>query len=387
MSRRFQRATSRPDDRGFTLIELLVVIAIIAVLIALLLPAVQAAREAARRAQCTNNMHQLGLALHNYLTANDAIPHVYPVWFFTGPTTASSGSDTWGCWSPQSMMFPYLEQSTLYNAINFKLSNRNSGFNANTSIMATRIASFLCPSSNLPTGTYACCQTLKPPGNNYFGSVGGSVAWQSNSKPPGLFGYDFNPFIYGGTWVGGQVPAISIRDITDGTSNTIAFGEWRTGDFNCAKLSIPQDVINGPPAGITWPGISVNAPWAGTQLTQFMGWLNTCAITAPKSITTGSGWKYNMSALGQGWDQGMFGYTLGNTLLAPNPPYPNCRTCSWFGDWDCNGMYGLSSFHPGGANISMGDGSVRFIKSSTALNVMWGLGSKAGGEIISSDAY
>lgn len=284
-------------------------------------------------------------------------------------------------------MFPYLEQGALYNAINFRLSNRNNGFNANTSIMATRIAAFLCPSSPLPRGTYACCQTLKPPGNNYFGSVGGSVAWQSNSQPPGLFGYDFNPFIYGGTWVGGQAPPISLRDITDGTSNTIAFGEWRTGDFNCSKLSVPQDVINGPPSGITWPNIPVNSPWAGAALQSFMGWLNTCATTAPQSITTGSGWKYNMSGLGQGWDQGMFGYTLGNTLLAPNPNVPNCRTCSWFGDWDCNGMYGMSSFHPGGGNVAMADGSVRFLKSSTAMNIVWGLGSRAGGEIVSGDQY
>ncbi len=83
----------------------------------------------------------------------------------------------------------------------------------------------------------------------------------------------------------------------------------------------------------------------------------------------------------------MFGYSLGNTLLAPNPNIPNCRTCSWNGDLDCPGMYGMSSFHPGGANIAMADGSVRYLKSSTAMNIVWGLGSKAGGEIISSDQY
>ena len=98
-------------------------------------------------------------------------------------------------------------------------------------------------------------------------------------------------------------------------------------------------------------------------------------------------WKTNMSYLGLGWDQGMFGYTLGNVLLPPNPQYPNCRTCTWNGDWDCDGMYGLSSFHPGGANVAFADGSVRFLKSSTAMQVMWGLGSKDGGETISSDSY
>src|SRR4029077_5936400 len=117
-------------------------------------------------------------------------------------------------------------------------------------------------------------------------------------------------------------------------------------------------------------------------------WLNQCAATAPSTITHGGqNWEYNMSYLGLGWDQGMFGYTLGNVLLAPIPPYPNCRTCAWFGDWDCPEMMGLSSYHPGGANVAFADGSVRFIKSSTAQNIMWGLGSKDGGETISSDSY
>jgi len=382
MSRRFQSATSRPDNRGFTLIELLVVIAIIAVLIALLLPAVQAAREAARRAQCGNNMKQLGLALHNYMSSNDAVPHVYPI-FFTGGSGVAS---TWGCWSPQSHMFPYLEQGTLYNAINFGLTNRYNGSAWNKSFLGTRIASFLCPSAPLAQGSIACCNLIKAPGNNYFGSVGPSISWQAYSgNPTGLFLADFNPALQG-NWAP-QTQPISIRDISDGTSNTIAFGEWRTGDFNCQKLSVPQDVINP----ITWPLSISTAPFVNTSaaqnLTLFMGWLNSCAAAAPASIVNAPQWEYNMSYLGESWDQGMMGYSLGNTLLAPNPNYPNCRTCSWMGDWDCPGMYGLSSFHPGGGNIAMADGSVRFLKSSTAMNIVWGLGSMNGGEVISSDAY
>jgi prepilin-type N-terminal cleavage/methylation domain-containing protein/prepilin-type processing-associated H-X9-DG protein len=377
MSRRF-RSTCRPVGRGFTLIELLVVIAIIAVLIALLLPAVQSAREAARRAQCTNNMKQLGLALHNYLTSTDAIPHVYPLWFWAA-TSNKGATGTWGCWSPQSQLLPYLEQGPLYNAINFKLSNRYSGSKANLSLSVTRIASFLCPSSPLPKGTFACCNFLKPPGNNYFASVGASINWNGTSNPPGLFYTDSDPNVTGGA----QAPPISLRDISDGTSNTIAFGEWRTGDFNCTQLSVPQDIMNPIP----FPSIPYSAPYAGAALTTFMGWLNSCAAYAPQSIVATPQWEHNYSGLGQSWDQGMFGYSLGNTLLAPNPNIPNCRTCSWFGDLDCPGMYGLSSFHPGGGNISMADGSVRFLKASTAMNVVWGLGSKAGGEVISSDQY
>jgi prepilin-type N-terminal cleavage/methylation domain-containing protein/prepilin-type processing-associated H-X9-DG protein len=381
MPQRFQRTKSRPDGRGFTLIELLVVIAIIAVLIALLLPAVQAAREAARRAQCSNNMKQLGLALHNYLSNAGAVPHVYPMWFFP----SGGYTFTWGCWSPQSQMFPYLEQGALYNSINFKLTNRYNGSEANHSLLATRIASFLCPSSPLPKGTVACDNLIKSPGNNYFASVGPSIDWQSTANPTGLFGSDLDPKMGGtatSTWITPTAP-IGVADISDGTSNTIAFGEWRTGDFNCTILSIPQDVVNP----IAWLPGTTNAPFGGADLTKFMTWLNACAGYAPQSVKQAPQWQHNMSYLGLSWDQGMFGYTLGNTLLPPNPQYPNCRTCSWNGDWDCPGMYGLSSFHPGGCNIAMADGSVRFLKASTNMNVVWGLGTRAGSEVMSSDQY
>ena len=101
--------------RGFTLIELLVVIAIIAVLISLLLPAVQSAREAARRAQCTNNLKQIGLAIHNYHTAND----VFPLGTSLQPTDTAGDPGVWASWSAQALMLGYLEQTPLYNAINF----------------------------------------------------------------------------------------------------------------------------------------------------------------------------------------------------------------------------------------------------------------------------
>jgi prepilin-type processing-associated H-X9-DG protein len=117
--------------------------------------------------------------------------------------------------------------------------------------------------------------------------------------------------------------------------------------------------------------------------------LNQCAATAPSTIAHPSNnWEYNMSYQGASWDQGMFGYTLGNLVLPPNPRWPNCRACNWYGDWDCDpATHGLSSFHPGGCNVGFADGSVRFLKSSVAMQIVQGLGTRAGGEVISSDAY
>jgi prepilin-type N-terminal cleavage/methylation domain-containing protein/prepilin-type processing-associated H-X9-DG protein len=376
-------------SRGFTLIELLVVIAIIAVLISLLLPAVQSAREAARRAQCTNNLKQLGLAVANYESATGAYPEAYPqraVWDIQN-SSGTMGDSGWGNWSVHALIMPYFEQTAVYNSLNFQISSSDNCDNAiQATGIGTRVSSFLCPSSTLPVGTLYGCLNVQPfssiryPGNNYFGSVGASVVPWWSGKPPGIFA------IMSST----DSTSLGIRDVTDGTSNTIVFGEWKSGDSDSSKLSI-QDAIN-----ILQNTVGTFGDWGNTNgasvmpsagMTNFMTFLQTCQGKAPASIVGGSNWETNKSSLGRDWNQGMFAHTLGNTLLPPNPSYYNCNMESWGGDFDAPGLYSLSSFHPGGANVAFADGSVRFVKSSTSWQVMWGLGSRGGGEVISSDAY
>src|SRR3954447_4227848 len=150
MSRK-PRSQRRPTLRGFTLIELLVVIAIIAVLISLLLPAVQSAREAARRAQCINNLKQMGLAMHNYHQATGSFPLANTLAY------SDVGQQTdWGTWSAHAMMLPYMEQGPLYNACNFSWdawyqgsTNSWTGHPANTTVWRAIVGTFLCPSDGL----------------------------------------------------------------------------------------------------------------------------------------------------------------------------------------------------------------------------------------------
>src|SRR5436190_16136354 len=205
---------SRHHSRaGFTLIELLVVIAIISVLIALLLPAVQSAREAARRVQCVNNLKQIGLALHNYFESRNALP---------GADMVFNGTEL----SALSQVLPFLEQSSVYNSINFAFSYQD---NHNDTAMMTVISGFICP-SDLPDPIPSLGGQT-----NYMANIGSGIVWLAAlgpngglPKPDGIF--------YGNS-------ATTFAAITDGLSNTSFFSERVLADGNNAIVSPIADVF------------------------------------------------------------------------------------------------------------------------------------------------
>jgi prepilin-type N-terminal cleavage/methylation domain-containing protein/prepilin-type processing-associated H-X9-DG protein len=247
--------SSRASRRGFTLIELLVVIAIIAVLIALLLPAVQAAREAARRAQCVNNMKQLGLACHNYVDINGIFPSQVggvPTWFLQ--------SDYRTSWMVQ--ILPEMEQTNLFNAYNFT-ADRAAYSYTNTTVMARPIASYICPSYSGPA-----VQQGQADWNGFAGTIGADMKlwWIGGTCYKGNLGDnttgpfpgsnnsygDMNngtPTATGIFWRAQMV--VPLAAVTDGTSNTMLAGEalpnmcnwnaWSESNSSVAMTSIPMN--------------------------------------------------------------------------------------------------------------------------------------------------
>jgi prepilin-type N-terminal cleavage/methylation domain-containing protein/prepilin-type processing-associated H-X9-DG protein len=347
-----------PSDRGgFTLIELLVVIAIIAVLIALLLPAVQAAREAARRIQCVNNLKQFGLAIQNYHDANGALPPTGMRYVVT-PSVQNQ--------SLKVRILAFIEQQPLYNAVNFcfGMSTDNAGsatddpLGVNTTIQVAQVAVFNCPSdSNIPNPAYNY--------SNYANTLGGY---------PGFSGGNFNgPAYYIGTMVtSAGIPicpsgtnvstggAISLSSITDGTSNTAIFSEVSKG----------KNATSGLGPDITF---KLNS-------TTGCGYANDQAISvACQASTTFSDGERQMQ-----WARYYEGRGGGyyHTIL------PNGKSCAFTGGEGAPpNPIGPSSYHPGGVNVGMLDGSVRFIKSTVAYTTWFALGTRAGGEVISADSY
>jgi prepilin-type N-terminal cleavage/methylation domain-containing protein/prepilin-type processing-associated H-X9-DG protein len=353
---------------GFTLIELLVVIAIIAVLIALLLPAVQSAREAARRIQCTNNLKQIGLGLHNYLSATGGFPLGCTIPFATG---YPQGSDVGG-WSVQGLLLPYVEQGPLYNAANFSICAYHGPTEyttlANSTVVNTNLAAFLCPDDGL-AGTSGAFSFNNC---NYFGSTGTTTRPGDTTGSTGLFASD------------GRT-SYSIATVTDGTSNTVAFAEALVGD------SIGYTKFRD---GVAWTASPPNTGGCGHYYQCHDAWSNQSLILkglqacAQMMSTRTDGANDNK---GFRWAAGGTGYTLFNTIAPPSSPqYPfsGCRTDDGpVGQISDGHFINANSFHPGGCNVLFADGSVRFIKSSISINTWWSLGTKANGEVVSSDSY
>ena len=331
-----------PGCGGFTLIELLVVIAIIGVLIGLLLPAVQAAREAARRAQCTNNLKQIGLALHNYHDRIGAFPPGNLAVFDMPPTYTG----TWWGWS--GFILPGLEQTAAYNAINFSFAGTDP---SNTTASYIIISNYLCPTDDSahlltdrvyldmtysPTATVASSMNYTANwGDMRLGSMFDVNAGDSSDPPSYGCGSTFRGLF--GDCSNGAV--VNISDIRDGTSETFLIGE------NSPNLN----------AALTWS--SSNSGYATTSIP-----LN---------------WRTNLK---NGEVDPTDGFTCNiGDFFAPT----NSLHCYY------NQVFnlGFKSFHPGGANFAMADGSVRFIKQSINIKVYNALGSRRGGEIVSQSDY
>ncbi len=319
------RLRSQRPRPAFTLIELLVVIAIIAVLVGLLLPAVQSAREAARRAQCLNNLKQIGLALHNYHDAFAAFP---PGYVSATVNNSPVGAELGPGWGWGAMILPQLEQTPTYNALNFSLGiTHPSAQTARSSV----IAAYLCPSSSgtrplalsVATGTPSPVPVFIPndiTASQYVASAGQFEVGDSPANNNGLF------FRNSG---------LSTRDVTDGLSQTLMAGE-RSRNV----------------ADATWVGVV-----PGAQLCTNPAW------PAPNCEPSNA------------------------AVLAHTGPSPGGQ--SWIDTPNLAGAGAddFWSLHPGVANFLFGDGSVRALKASINPQVFSYLSTRGGGEIVAADQY
>jgi prepilin-type N-terminal cleavage/methylation domain-containing protein/prepilin-type processing-associated H-X9-DG protein len=370
--------------RGFTLIELLVVIAIIAVLIALLLPAVQAAREAARRAQCTNNLKQIGLAMHNYVSANVNVPPNNTDWNQTG--SLSPGQN----FSQLARLLPYMEQQPAYNALNFCFGARwNYNFNGpdnnppdggsggayslyQMTVLVMQISSFLCPSDTAPgsSSTFQINGQNRLVGShNYSSNIG--LNRRINAAPPTGSGTAGNwqengPGYIASSWDGIAIRQINIASFTDGTSNTAVFSEWVKGPATGAPAKNGLGIVYNFPNNQTSSSYPTDV--------QF---LQACQVNLANP-SFNWGWK------GEWW--AMAGASIYSHTVTPN------RLACEYSDigQDSRGTItgvNASSNHPGGVNVLFMDGSVRFVKSTVNYIPWYAIATPDGGETLSSDSY
>jgi prepilin-type N-terminal cleavage/methylation domain-containing protein/prepilin-type processing-associated H-X9-DG protein len=350
------RVYPRKARPAFTLIELLVVIAIIAILIGLLVPAVQKVREAASRATCQNNLKQLGLACHNYESTFKAIP----------PTGA-----TWTSTSPPSIVvivLPYVEQSNLYKLFNFSKDLNSDA--ANGPARTQQVPFLLCPSD-------ASSATQVDPGgsglpcgkNNYFGNIGTTADQRStDASRAGIFNYQSGAG-GAGTMVTSKLRILAIRD---GTSNTAMWAETKLATNT--SVYDPTNVYLLPS---TDAGYSLTTPMTGPLFNE----TNAAALIVGNTFRCNS-WDYGptqrISYRGLQYYRGIPAVSNYTHTVPPNYQGYDCGDRSSFN----TAHVAARSYHTGGVNVCLADGSVRFISDSITFTTWQALGTRAAGDIL-----
>jgi prepilin-type processing-associated H-X9-DG protein len=355
------------------------VIAIIAVLIALLLPAVQAAREAARRSQCVNNLKQIGLAMHNYISTNDWLPMVSVDQVANGNNFMPHQNQ-----SQVARLLPFMEQSQLYNAINWNFGARWSddpGYGLSDSnppdvsaaggsdsivqftVICTQIASLLCPSDPNPgaSGIYQFSNGIQKvaASSNYCSNFGLNRYYDlgtGNWVPSG-------PNYVATNWDGQLKRNVGLNQFTDGTSNTVIFSEWVKG---------PAALPGKDGLGMVYNGPAITATMSDAQFAA------SCNAVQPIQANQQWGWK------GEWWIYG------GTSIYSHTIP-PNRIACDYTGNNQSqradNTGVNASSLHAGGVNCLLMDGSVKFVKNSISLPVWYAVATPDRAEVVGNDQW